>query len=338
VSERERPAGPPRPSASGLTAFELALLRAVEESGGVAHGRFARSKDVLHRIEASTGVGSRYAYPALCDLARWWVRHLPLVEAQGNVGSIGGDDAAAPQYTEVRLSPVGALALGSERGETGPLPLELIEGSLHRGGELPPFDPATTIRALLVSADGAGLPMAPTGTIRLDPTGLQNRDGLWFTRYVLGSVIRTGRGPRELVLTSLPYLVATDPIVAALTGRIQTAENLREHGELVLPGEAPSVVPPEDVPVRDVTDESSGRNGVWIVARLADGVDVVDAVDWMRSVWPVTTYVDCAGPEEIIDRFASWRGLDRSGLHALETLLSHDSGDDHRESHGPLQP
>ncbi|WP_323095668.1 hypothetical protein [Intrasporangium sp. YIM S08009] len=182
MSERERPAGPPRPSASGLTAFELAILRAVEGADAGSTGAHAPVVDVLARIETATGVGPRYAYPALCDLTRPWVRHVPLLDGYGNLGSVSGDEAAEPQYTQVRLATAGELALASERGEVGPLPLELIEGSLHRGGGLPPFDPATTIRALLVGTSGSGLPTTPTGTITRDPNGEFERGGRSYTR------------------------------------------------------------------------------------------------------------------------------------------------------------
>ena len=41
---------------------------------------------------------------------------------------------------------------------------------------------------------------------------------------------------------------------------------------------------------------TSGRTGAWIVIQIKPGVDVIDAVDWVRSVWPVTVHVDCVGP------------------------------------------
>ena len=195
-----------RPSASGLTGVELAVLRAVEECCASSAGPFARTGDVLERVDAWTGVGPRYAQRILRDLIVDWVRHLPLLDGDGNFGSIGGDEGADARYTQVRLAHVGELALAAERGEVGALPLDLIEGSLYRGGGFPPFDPATTIRALLVGAGSAGTPRTPTGTITPDATAPFRNNGRWVTRYQLGSVIRTGRDPDELVLTEPPYL------------------------------------------------------------------------------------------------------------------------------------
>lgn len=115
-------------------------------------------------------LGPRYAQRILADLTAAWVRHLPLLEGEGNFGSVAGENAADPQYTQVRLSRMAELALASERGAVGPLPLDLIEGSMYRGGGLPPFDPALTIRALLVGAGSAGTPRTRTGSITADPT------------------------------------------------------------------------------------------------------------------------------------------------------------------------
>ena len=67
---------------------------------------------------------------------------------------------------------------------------------------------------------------------------------------------------------------------------------------------------------------TSGRTGTWIVIQIKPGVDVIDAVDWVRSVWPVTVHVDCVGPEEVHDRFAAWFDLDKSGVQALDELIN----------------
>lgn len=60
--------GQSRPSASGLTAFEIDLLRSVEECTAVGAGLYAPSSDVLERVETRTGVGPRYTQQMLADL------------------------------------------------------------------------------------------------------------------------------------------------------------------------------------------------------------------------------------------------------------------------------
>ncbi len=310
-----------RPSASGLTALELAVLQAVEACGAPSGGAYAETTEVLERVDDVTGVGPRYTNKIVADLLAPWVRHLPILDGEGNFGSMGGDEGADARYTQLRLSPLSELALASERGEVGPLPLDLIEGSLYRGGGLPPFDPTLTVRALLAGAE-PGAPRTPTGTIAAAAAmGPFRRHGRWLQRYQLSSVIRTGRNARELVLTEPAFLVPLDLIAANLRHRIEQSRRQSERTAAWLDHVTPSVVPPETVPLRDVVDETSGLRGTWIVLYLEKGVDIVDAADWARSVWPVTTHVDCASYEEIYDRFGAWRDLDKSGVRALGELI-----------------
>ena len=50
--------------------------------------------------------GEGVVYPTLVRLAQDWVMRYPLVDGQGNFGSIDGDAPAAMRYTEARLTSV----------------------------------------------------------------------------------------------------------------------------------------------------------------------------------------------------------------------------------------
>ena len=50
--------------------------------------------------------GEQVVYPTLVRLAQDWVMRYPLVDGQGNFGSIDGDAPAAMRYTEARLTPL----------------------------------------------------------------------------------------------------------------------------------------------------------------------------------------------------------------------------------------
>lgn len=52
--------------------------------------------------------GDSSIYEALLNMARTWLRIVPLIDGQGNLGSIDGDNAAAMRYTEMKLSRAGA--------------------------------------------------------------------------------------------------------------------------------------------------------------------------------------------------------------------------------------
>ena len=55
--------------------------------------------------------GEQVVYPTLVRLAQGWVMRYPLVDGQGNFGSIDGDAPAAMRYTEARLTPLAAEML-----------------------------------------------------------------------------------------------------------------------------------------------------------------------------------------------------------------------------------
>ena len=48
--------------------------------------------------------GTSAAYDALVRLAQGWVLRLPLIQGQGNFGSVDGDPPAAVRYTEAKLA------------------------------------------------------------------------------------------------------------------------------------------------------------------------------------------------------------------------------------------
>src|SRR2546426_4065592 len=50
--------------------------------------------------------GEGVVYPTLVRLAQNWVMRYPLVDGQGNFGSVDGDPPAAMRYTEARLTPL----------------------------------------------------------------------------------------------------------------------------------------------------------------------------------------------------------------------------------------
>lgn len=61
--------------------------------------------------------GDSSVYDAMVRLAQPWTMSLPLVDGQGNFGSLDGDSPAAMRYTECRLAPAAEALLGElDRG------------------------------------------------------------------------------------------------------------------------------------------------------------------------------------------------------------------------------
>ena len=58
--------------------------------------------------------GDSSVYGALVRMAQPWAMRYPLVQGQGNFGSIDGDSAAAMRYTEARLFKIGEDMMGDD--------------------------------------------------------------------------------------------------------------------------------------------------------------------------------------------------------------------------------
>ena len=301
---------------TGLGALAVAVLAAVAEVGGRPGAGHRLTTHVLDVLECEQGFGARYAYPLLQDLAAPWRLHLPLLDPSGNWGSQHGDPAADARYTEVRLSDVGALALAAERGEVGPIPLGLVEGSLYRDGPVPPFGPDRVLEALTTGGADAGPPVLPTGgTVDGDIEALLAGRR---ARLTLGCTVVAE--PGRLVLTEVPLGVTTDLVAQHLANRVAAKRGPRYASYLDGLDSGDGIPGGAEVPILDVRDESS-LFGTRLVCGLRAGADPDDARRWVRSVWPVTVEVDCRLPAPMRRRLAAWDGGDGSGLAALGALL-----------------
>lgn len=290
---------------SGLGRVEGALLDAVDLVG--TDGEPVQCSEVLAVVAVRDGVESTTAYPTLVQLGSWWRRHLPLVELLGNAGTPFGDGAADPEHVDVRLSSVGSLALAAERGELGPLPLALIEGTWWSGGEVPPFDPRRVVGALLAAADDAGGPVLPTGgRLEGNVDALLRGDAVRLT--VAARIVPEGG---HLVVTELPYGVSAEDLVAA----VHEASHAEDPGTGLAAYR-------RGCPVRRVSDESTDVDGVRIRVELVRGADLLVATHWLRGVPPVAVERDAQLPAPMPDLLSTWDRGDGTGLRALADLLT----------------
>ncbi|HEY1619728.1 MAG TPA: hypothetical protein VGG25_19055 [Streptosporangiaceae bacterium] len=132
---------------SGLGLVELAVLETLDSLTDGRPRAVPASSRITAEVERKIGLGPRYSYEVLLDLARHWTVPLRLVSFRGNYGS--ADDAASdPQYTQCRLTDAGKVALAAEAGQIGPVPIGLINGSVYCGGTRPPLEPFRVIAAL----------------------------------------------------------------------------------------------------------------------------------------------------------------------------------------------
>jgi hypothetical protein len=102
----------------------------------------------LAGIEERIGLGPRYGYEMLMDLARPWIVPVPTVIVMGNKGDRDFPEAAGPEYTECRPSHAGQSVLDAEAHRLAPIPVGIINGTTYRGGMQPPLEPLRVLAAL----------------------------------------------------------------------------------------------------------------------------------------------------------------------------------------------
>ncbi|MCQ2065150.1 MAG: DNA gyrase subunit A [Bacteroidaceae bacterium] len=92
----------------GLKPVHRRILYSMMRDGNTSDKGYRKSArtvgDVLGHFHPH---GDSSVYGALVRLAQEWIMRYPLVDGQGNFGSIDGDSPAAMRYTEVRLRKIG---------------------------------------------------------------------------------------------------------------------------------------------------------------------------------------------------------------------------------------
>jgi len=91
----------------GLKPVQRRILYAMLQQGMVAGARYQKSAAIVGEVLKSYHPhGDASVYDAMVRLAQPWVMRYPLIDGQGNFGSIDGDPAAAYRYTEARMAPI----------------------------------------------------------------------------------------------------------------------------------------------------------------------------------------------------------------------------------------
>src|SRR3972149_3486314 len=188
--------------------------------------------------------GDQAIYDALVRLAQDFSSRYPLVDGQGNFGSIDGDSAAAYRYTEARPAPIaGALLRDIEREtvDVGPtfdgsadeplvlparFPNLLANGSsgiaVGMATNIPPHNLRELVAATTLVIDNPQTtvdeiiqvmpaPDFPTGGVICGTRGIREAYHTGRGKLLLRAVVRTedGEGDRQkLVIDEIPYNVS----------------------------------------------------------------------------------------------------------------------------------
>ena len=91
----------------GLKPVHRRIIFAMNEAGNQYSKPFRKSARVVGEVMGKYHPhGDAAIYETMVRLAQWFSMRIPLVEGQGNFGSMDGDMAAAARYTEARLSKI----------------------------------------------------------------------------------------------------------------------------------------------------------------------------------------------------------------------------------------
>ncbi|MEO9168162.1 MAG: DNA gyrase subunit A [Aestuariivirga sp.] len=267
----------------GLKPVHRRILYAMHEAGRTPDKKYTKSAttvgDVMGRYHPH---GDSAIYDALVRMAQDFSMRLPLIDGQGNFGSMDGDPPAAMRYTESRLDKAAMPLLDDidsdtvdyqpnydgERQEPTILPAKfpnlLVNGAggiavgmatnmaPHNLGEVIDAtlalmdNPAITLEELLPIIPG---PDFPTGGIIIGRAGIRSAFSTGRGSIVLRSKVEVQEIRKDrnaLIVTEVPYQVNKSTMVEKIADLIR---------EKTIEG------------IADIRDESS-REGVRVVIEL----------------------------------------------------------------------
>ncbi len=229
--------------------------------------------------------GDAAAYETIVRMAQWWSLRYPLVDGQGNFGSMDGDGAAAQRYTEVRMAKITQELLADldkdtvdfvenyDGTETMPevfpsrIPNLLINGSsgiaVGMATNMPPHNLNETLLACLAYIDNPEISVTDLAEVMPGPdfpTG-----GIINGKAGIISAYETGRGrvkirakthfededidKPKIIITEMPYQVNKARLIEKIA---DLTRDKKIEG------------------VRDIRDESD-KDGIRVVVELKSG-------------------------------------------------------------------
>ena len=284
----------------GLKPVHRRILFAAQEGGMVAGRPYRKCAKIVGDVMGNYHPhGDSAIYIALARMTQDWSMRVPLIDGQGNFGSMDPDMPASMRYTEARLNKVANFLLNDldkdtvdfvpnydgSRQEPNVLPARfpnlLVNGAggiaVGMATNIPPHNLGEVINASLAYIDNPGItidelieivpgPDFPTAPLILGQSGARAayKDGRGSIMMRARHVIEEGRGDkRSIVLTSIPFQVGKSGLVEKIA---EAAKDKRIEG------------------VSDIRDESS-RAGVRVVIELKRDA-TADVV--LNQIWRFT--------------------------------------------------
>jgi len=227
----------------GLKPVHRRILHAMRELGNLHDRPYKKSArivgDVIGRYHPH---GDTAVYDAIVRMAQDFSLRYPLVDGQGNFGSMDGDAPAAMRYTEIRMAPIAALMLtdidrdtvdfadnydGAEQEPTvlpARLPNLLVNGAsgiaVGMATNIPPHNLREVIDAAMALSQDSNIGIAelmehvpgpdfPTAAQIVGEAGMAEayRTGRGTIQLRARAEIEEGKTRDSIVVTELPYRV-----------------------------------------------------------------------------------------------------------------------------------
>src|SRR3989338_2276952 len=103
----------------GLKPVHRRILYAMHKEGLLSSKRYSKCAGVVGEVlKKYHPHGDSAVYDSLVRMAQEWNMRYPLVDGQGNFGSVDGDSAAAYRYTECRLTKLAEALMADIDKET----------------------------------------------------------------------------------------------------------------------------------------------------------------------------------------------------------------------------
>ncbi|MGQ9692797.1 MAG: DNA gyrase subunit A [Thermaceae bacterium] len=250
----------------GLKPVQRRILYGAYQEGVLPGRKHVKSAKIVGEVMGKFHPhGDAAIYDALARMAQNWNLRYPLIDGQGNFGSIDGDPPAAQRYTEARLSPLGAEMLAEIDKETvdfrpnydgslkepevlpAGLPNLLVNGAsgiaVGMATSLPPHNLREVVDALVAMIQNPGItleevmrhlpgPDFPTGG-KLSRKGIREAYATGRGSLRVRAKVRIEeKGARPLlVVTEIPYQVNKAALIAQIAGLVK-AKKLEEIAAL----------------------------------------------------------------------------------------------------------
>ncbi len=256
----------------GLKPVQKRIIYAMAENGWNSRAPHVKCAKIVGEVLGNYHpLGDSATYGALVRMGQSFSLRYPLIDPQGNFGSVDGDEPAAYRYTEARLASISDELIGDINKETvefipnfdnskvepvylpAVLPNILINGTkgiaVGMATSMPPHnlieickgiiatidDPEISVQELMEIIKG---PDFPTGGIISDINGIYNAYTTGIGNVNIRANVETEikNDKTSLVITEIPYLVNKSLLIGSIAklvkdGVLKDIRDLRDESD-----------------------------------------------------------------------------------------------------------